>query len=417
MAITTGQQIYTVVMPDIGEGVVEGEVTAWLKNVGDTLTQDEPVVELMTDKATVELPTPYPGTLTKQYYRAGDIAIKGKPLYDVSISSEIALPVSSTHTSKPERKAEISKPLVKSSALPCHATAEVRVGEKALATPPMRKLARDLGIDINQVHGSGKDGRVTADDLKSFLGHSRKSLAVKQSPTLRFEGDEIQPLLGIRRLVAKKMVESKRTIPHFGFCDKADVTLLTKFRDKNREAAKQQGIHLTFVPLFVRALSLTLKKFPQVNASVDEEAHAIILHKPHNIAIAMKTSQGLIVPVLKNVEQLSFHETIKSYHALRQRAINGELKPEDMRESTITLSNFGTEGGLWATPVINYPEAAILATAKIHQEPVVRGNNIVIRDILNCSWSFDHRIIDGDLAAAFSNHFIQLVENPSSLLT
>lgn len=396
-------QTYTVLMPDIGEGVVEGEVTAWLKKVGDALTQDEPVVELMTDKATVELPTPYPGTLAKQYYKVGDIAIKGKPLYDVSISGDIALPQvkhEEAPTPAPQKKAP---PVV-------HTPVQARTGEKALATPHVRKIARELGIDINQIQGTGKDGRVIAADLKGVPSTG------KPTPTTRLEGDEVQPLVGIRRLVAKKMAESKRTIPHFGFCDKADVSLLTKFRDKNKQEATKQGIHLTFVPLFIRALSLTLKVFPQVNASVDDAAQAIIIHRTHNVAIAMKTPQGLIVPVLKNVETLSFHETIRNYQALRQRAVSGELKPEDMRDSTITLSNFGTEGGLWATPVINFPEAAILATAKIHKEPVVRGNSVVIRDILNCSWSFDHRIIDGDLAAAFSNHFIKLLENPSSLL-
>ncbi len=170
------------------------------------------------------------------------------------------------------------------------------------------------------------------------------------------------------------------------------------------------------MPLFVRALSLTLRHYPQVNASVDENKGQIFLHKVHNVGIAMKTDQGLIVPVLKGVQAMNFQETVRSYHALRQRALAGQLKPEDMRDSTITLSNFGTEGGLWATPVINYPEAAIVATAKIHKQPVVRGNGIVIRDILNCSWSFDHRIIDGDLAAAVSNTFIKLLENPSQLL-
>ncbi len=408
MTTKTNQTIYTVTMPDIGEGVVEGEVTAWLKNVGDSLAQDEPVVELMTDKATVELPTPYVGTLAKQYYNVGDIAIKGKPLYDVAVSTDtVTAPAPEVIAPKAEAAPKASKTAAKSN---------IRTapdGNQGLATPPIRQMAKELGVDTNQVHGTGKDGRVTADDIRNFLSQGAHKPATKP---LQLEGDEVQPLIGIRRLVAKKMVDSKRHIPHFGFCDKADVTLLTKFREKNKKEAAAEGIHLTFVPLFVRALSLTLKEYPQVNASVDEEAQAVILHKHHNISVAMKTEQGLIVPVLKEVEMMNLRDTVRSYHALRQKALKGELKPEDMRDSTITISNFGTEGGLWATPVINYPEAAILATARIHQESVVRGNNIFIRDILNCSWSFDHRIIDGALAAAFSNHFIKLLENPSALL-
>lgn len=396
--------IFTVTMPDIGEGVVEGEVTAWLKNVGDSLHQDEPVLELMTDKATVELPTPYPGILSKQYYRAGEIAIKGKPLYDVTISDDIAVP-----EQKIEPAAAVPPPAKTSPKKTPSKETQARVSDKSLATPHVRQMAKEMGIDINQVEGSGKDGRVTPEDLKG-------EQAAKPAPIGYLEGDEEIPLIGIRRLIAKKMADSKRTIPHFGFCDKADVTLLSKFRNKNKGEAAKQGVHLTFVPLFIRALSLTLKEYPQVNASVDSDGKAVILHKHHNIGIAMKTSQGLIVPVLKSVETMSFHDLLKAYQALRQKVLDNQLKPEDMRDSTITLSNFGTEGGLWATPVINYPEAAILATAKIHQEPVARGETVIIRDILNCSWSFDHRIIDGDLAAAVSNHFIKLLENPASLL-
>ncbi len=400
--------IFTVTMPDIGEGVVEGEVTAWLKQTGDSLKQDEPVVELMTDKATVELPTPYPGKLAKQYYKVGDIAIKGKPLYDIEVAEGIVI----AKKAKGEDPSKPSCPAAKAVTPDAKTVVSREQGEKALATPHVRHLARELGIDINQVPGSGNEGRVTTEDIKNWAGTG----VSKSSAPPPLEGDEVVPLVGIRRLVAKKMAESKRTIPHFGFCDKADVTLLIKFRDKNKAEAATQGIHLTFVPLFVRALSLTLRHYPQVNASVDEAKSLIYLHKVHNVAIAMKTDQGLIVPVLKGVQAMNFQETVRSYNALRQKALTGQLKPEDMRDSTVTLSNFGTEGGLWATPVINYPEAAIVATAKIHRQPVVRGNSIVIRDILNCSWSFDHRIIDGDLAAAVSNTFIKLLENPSQLL-
>lgn len=405
---TSEKQIFTVIMPDIGEGVVEGEVTAWLKQVGNSLTQDEPVVELMTDKATVELPTPYPGILIKQYYKVGDIAIKGNPLYDVEVSGEIQ-----TRTSSEAKVEQV--PTAAPIAIPPQPEVSGvtrEVGARVLATPPVRKLARELNIDINRVQGTGKEGRFTREDLRAFVNRTSKTTF----PSLHLDGDEVQPLIGIRRLVAKRVSESKRHIPHFGFCDTADVTLLIKFRDKNKVEAQRQGIHLTFMPLFIRALSLTLKTFPQINASVDEENGTIVIHKIHNIGIAMKTPQGLIVPVLKHVDSMSFQDTVRSYTTLRERAVQGSLKPEDMRESTITLSNFGTEGGLWAAPVINYPEAAIVATAKIQKQPVVRGNSIVIRDILNCSWAFDHRIIDGDLAAAVSNHFAKLLENPSQLL-
>ncbi len=389
-------RIFTVLLPDIGEGVVEGEVTSWLKNVGDTLKQDEPVVEVMTDKATVELPAPHPGILAKQYWKPGEIALVGKPLYDISTESEQVVTVEKAIVAETKIAPVATKPV------------PVVNTQKALATPPVRKLARELGVDLGQVTGSGKDGRIIASDLRSSSGP-----AVTIPP---LEGDETHPLIGIRNLTAKKVAESKRNIPHFCFCDKADVTLLIKFREKVKEEASEHGIKLTFVPMFVRALSLTLKQFPHVNASVDATHNSVIVHQPHNIGIAMKTQHGLIVPVMKNVQALSFHEIIQHYVDLKDKAFHNQLKRDDMIGSTITLSNFGTEGGLWATPVINYPEAAILATAKIHQEPVVRGGQIVVRDILNCSWSFDHRIIDGDMAAAFSNCFIKLLESPAQLL-
>lgn len=397
-------RIFTVTLPDIGEGVVEGEVTSWLKNVGDALAQDEPVVEVMTDKATVELPAPYPGILAKQYYQPGQIAAVGKPLYDITTEDIQASPTKDQQVPI-EKEAAITPPSVSQPKKPS------RSPQKALATPPVRKIARELGVDLASVAGSGKDGRITVEDLRASTG-----TAPNPAPLTMLEGDEVKPLIGVRNLTAKKVTESKRNIPHFCFCDKADVTLLIKFREKIKEEAKEHGIKLTFVPMFVRALSLTLQKFPHVNASVDTAQNALILHKPHNIGIAMKTQHGLIVPVMKNVQDLSFHEIIRQYVSLKEKAFHNLLKREDMTGSTITLSNFGTEGGLWATPVINYPEAAILATAKIHPEAVVRGGDIVIRTILNCSWSFDHRIIDGDMAAAFSNHFIKLLENPAQLL-
>ena len=399
--------IFTVTLPDIGEGVVEGEVTSWLKNVGDELKQDEPVVEVMTDKATVELPAPHPGKLAKQYFQPGEIASVGKPLYDIATEEQQNKPVK-------DQKNPIEKTVKQDTPTPTQ-TAEKpqtkREGHKALATPLVRRVARELGVNLGQIIGSGKDGRITMEDLRSTLGNRSPA-----APLSAMEGDEVKPLIGVRNLTAKRVTESKRNIPHFCFCDKADVTLLIKFREKVKEEAIEQGIKLTFVPMFVRALSLTLKQFPQVNASVDGAHNSLILHQPHNVGIAMKTQHGLIVPVMKNVQNLSFHEIVRQYVVLKDKAFHNQLKREDMIGSTITLSNFGTEGGLWATPVINYPEAAILATAKIHPEAVVRGGQIVIRNILNCSWSFDHRIIDGDMAAAFSNHFIHLLENPVHLL-
>lgn len=393
-------KIFTVKMPDIGEGVVEGEVISWLKQPNDPLKQDEPVVVVMTDKATVELPAPMPGRLAKQYYQVGQTAIKDKPLYDIEVEEEI--PAKTSTETKPSKK----PPPIE---LPKKATAE---SHKALAAPPARKLAQELGVDINQIKGSGPEGRVTKEDVTHYVQTTSKE------KSLSLLGDTEMPLIGIRKLMAKKMSLSKQMIPHFSYFEQVDATRLVQLKQSFKEKAAQQGVTVTFMPFIIRALSMTLSKYPIVNSSVDTEKNVIVMHAQHNVGIAITTEQGLIVPVLKNVEGMTLQELILAYESLKARALSSKLSSNDMKESTITISNFGVlgGGGLWATPIINYPEAAILALARIQKLPLVRNDTIVVRNSLNLSWSFDHRIIDGDLAAAFSHHFSTLLQNPAALL-
>jgi pyruvate dehydrogenase E2 component (dihydrolipoamide acetyltransferase)/2-oxoisovalerate dehydrogenase E2 component (dihydrolipoyl transacylase) len=376
--------MYIVNLPDIGEGVVEGEIIAWLKPVGALLKQDEPVVVVMTDKATVELPAPIPGRLVKQHYQPGEIAKKDKPLYEIEPLQEELIPSPSV-------------PPTDSSL-------------KSTAAPPIRLLAKKLNIDINQVQGTGKEGRVTEGDLHRF--HS------PQFSTEFLPGDTETPLIGIRKLMAKKMVESKNQIPHFSYFQQVDATRLVQLRERLKEEAISQGITVTYTPLLIRALSLSLKQYPLVNSSIDPALNHITTHHQHNIGIAMSTEHGLIVPVFKNVQELTLEQIIKGYEELKAKALHAKLLPSEMKDSTITLTNFGAFGeeGVWATPIINYPEAAILGIARIRKQPLVRNETLVIRDILNLSWSFDHRIIDGDLAATFSHYFSMLLQNPAPLL-
>lgn len=398
---------FSVLMPDIGEGVVEGEVIQWLKQVGDSVAQDEPVVILMTDKATVELPAPKPGKLAKQYYPQGAIATKGRPLYDIELQGEVLEEPAAPAAPPPPVIAETA-PTKAASAAP-----STEPHARSRAIPAIRKVVRDLDVDINAIKGTGPEGRVTATDITQHLGQAAPKSAV--APPALAE-DVLQPLQGIRRLTAQRVAEAKATIPHFTYCDAVDVTTLVQLRTKLQTEAKRRGFSLTYTPFFVRALSQTLRQFPGFNASFDTAAQTLVLHQPHNIGIAMKTDLGLIVPVLKGVEHMTFEELVKAYNGLRQQALDNQLKRSDMQDGTITLSNFGTEGGRWATPVIVAPQVAILATAKIRAEPVVRADQIVIRQMLNCSWSFDHRVIDGDMAAAFSNAFLHRLENPMILL-
>ncbi len=399
---------FTVTLPDIGEGVVEGEVVEWLKKVGDSVKKDEPVVVVMTDKATVELPSPYPGVLSKQYYKAGEIAIKDKPLYD--IEAEGAVPVKKAET-QAEKKVAVSKSEEPAAPLSPPPVQKAPEGGKALATPPVRRLAKEMGIDIHQLRGSGKDGRVTVEDLRG----SREPV---KHPALHLPDDEEKELIGIQGLMARKMAQSKKLIPHFSYHEKVEATRLVKLRDKMKLEGEKEGLQVTFMPFFIRALSLTIKKFPMINASYDEGAATLLLHKQENIGVAMSTERGLIVPVLKGVHEMSLNDIIRKYDALKSKALSGKLESKDMQEATITISNFGVlgNGGLWATPIINYPEAAILAVNKIQKQAVVKNEQLAVADILNISWSFDHRFIDGDLAAKVSGTFSKLIKDPAQLL-
>lgn len=405
-------KIYTVNLPDIGEGVVEGEIIEWLKQPNDLLAQDEPVVVVMTDKATVELPSPYPGKLVKQYFKPGEKAIKDKPLYDIELVQEESVPPHSEIVPAEESAAPPRAVPVPPAAM--HPEAK---NSKALAAPPTRKLARDLGIDINQIAGTGKEGRVTAEDIaQSYAASSAKPPAT--TPPLRLEGDLEKPIVGIPNLMAKKMAEANDQIPHFSYFEQLDATRLVQLRHSFKEEAAKQGIHITYMPFIIKALSLSLHRYPIVNSSIDTVNNSVIIHQEHNVGIAISTKQGLIVPVLKNVQKMSLIEVIKAFDNLKMRAGSGKLLPSDMRDSTITISNFGVlgGGGMWATPIINFPEVAILGIARIHKQPIVRNDHVVIRDMLNLSWSFDHRIIDGDLAASFSHHLSTLLQNPAPLL-
>ncbi len=399
-------KIVTVNLPDIGEGVVEGEVVEWLKKLQDPLKQDEPVVIVMTDKATVELPAPCPGKLVKQYFAPGQIAIKDKPLYDIETSEEIKI---QEHIKKPDMP-----PASAESIIPIATRPPSTPSTHVKSSPHTRKIAKELGINIENLHGSGPEGRVTPEDLKQSLQRNK----VASTLVTRLPGDKEEPLIGIKSLMAKKMAEANDQIPHFSYFESCDATRLVQLRERYKQEGAKQKIAVTYLPFIIKALSLTLREFPYANSSVDQTAHSIIIHEQHNIGIAMNTKQGLIVPVLKNVQQMGIEQIIHTYEELKNKAAQSNLKPIDMKEGTITISNFGVLGGhgMWATPIINFPEVAILGLARIHKEPVARNNTVVLRDILNLSWSFDHRVIDGDQAASISNHFSGLLQNPAALI-
>jgi len=399
---------HTVNLPDIGEGVVEGEVIQWLKKVGDPVAQDEPVVIVMTDKATVELPAPYPGTIAKHYFKESEIAIKDKPLYDIELLGDVKPVEVKKAEENPEKNSKEPKVSFKQ-----------QDKSQKLAIPAVRKKAEELGIDLEIVAGTGKDGRITFDDLKNFKSATAETLTdpLLDHP-LHLSDDEEKPLVGIRSLMAKKMTESKAHIPHFSFFEQLDASRLVQLKNKYSQEALKVDVHVTYMPFILKALSMTLSKFPEVNSSYDSLQNKLILHKPHNIGIAISSPLGLIVPVMKKVQDMTLNEIIMAYEDLKIRAGSNKLIPGEMKESTITVTNFGVFGAgvEFATPIINYPEVAILGVARIQKEPAVKDDKVVIRDTLHLSWSFDHRVIDGDMAASFSHHLATLLQNPASLL-
>ncbi|MCO4783508.1 MAG: 2-oxo acid dehydrogenase subunit E2 [Candidatus Cloacimonetes bacterium] len=408
----------TVCLPDIGEGVVEGEVVEWLKNVGDTVEQDEPIVQVMTDKASVELPAVHPGVLSKQYIPEGDIAFKDKALYDLEVADEVTTKETKAPEEKPVEKIEQKKECPLNSAPVAAKTS----GEKSLATPATRKVARDLGVDINLVAGTGKGGRVTKEDVQNYKNTGSSSVPIFSSqrvastPVHDLEGDERVQVKGLRKIIADRMVESKSIVPHFAYFDEVDLTKLVDLRGQLKQDALDLGIKLTYMPFFIKAVSLALTKFENVNSSLDLNTNELVIHKVHNVGMAVATDKGLIVPVIKDVANKSILEIAQEVNTLAQKTRDGKITTNELKGSTITVSNIGSVGGLFATPIINYPEVAILGMTKLQERAVVRNHEIVIRSMMNLSWCFDHRVVDGSVAAHFSNEVIALLENPNMIL-
>lgn len=384
-------------MPDIGEGIAEGEIIKWLKTVHDNVVKNEPVVLVMTDKATIELSAPREGKISKLFYQEGDIAACQTPLYALDLLNQDAIkieqndPHSSSENRPPDSKQE----------------------KQVLAAPFVRQLAQDLNIDLAQVQGTGKDGAVTEKDVKEFAALSLGSIRSSLPPSSEFIG-----LKGIQLSMAKKMKESYSQIPHFSYFERVDVSKLVIMKEGIKHELSQKELVVTYMPFFIRALSLLIQKYPFINSWFNYAENQWIIHKHQHIGIAVSTNNGLIVPVLRDVQEMDLLTIIEKYETLKQKSLKGQLAPEEMKKSTITLSNFSIlgSGAQWTTPIINSPEVAILAIAKIHKQPFIENEQIVVRDALNLSWSFNHCVIDGEMAALVSYYYNKLISNPKNLL-
>lgn len=424
-------------LPDVGEGVHEGEIVQWLVERGDQVEEDQPLVEVMTDKATVEIPSPRAGTVLELRAEEGEVVEVGSVL--VVIGEEGEEPQADGQKAKAEADTKAgAEAQAREETKAERPTADGQKtaappGGRVLATPATRKLARELGVDITQVEGSGPGGRVTDEDVRRFAEEgapARERVAVAEAPErereevgvaprtrARREGlEERIPLRGIRKRISDHMHESKTVHAHFTYVDEVDVTELVGVREQLKATAEQQGVKLTYLPFIVKACVAALKKHPYLNASIDHESQEIVLKYYHNIGIATATEQGLIVPVIHDADTLSMLEIAQEIDRLATKAREGKIAPDEIRGGTFTITSLGAQGGLLATPIINSPESAILGIHEIKRRPVVIDDEIAIRDIMLVALSFDHRLIDGHVGAAFAKDVKAFLEDPKWLL-
>jgi pyruvate dehydrogenase E2 component (dihydrolipoamide acetyltransferase) len=412
---------YEFKLPDIGEGLVEGEIVKWLVEAGGKVGEDEPMVEVMTDKATVELPAPVAGTVRELRAKEGQVVPVGEVI--IVIDEEGGAPAEAPAVEEagpPEEATGPAEAVPEPSPPPTDAApaegAPPRTG-RVLATPATRKYAREKSVDINLLTGTGPRGRVTKEDVDRHAAASTAApAAAAPVPVASTEEDQRVPLRGLRRLISQSMARSKRTAAHFTIVEEAHVDELVRLREALKAEVAETGATLTYLPFVMKALVRALREFPYLNASLDDAAGEIVLKGRINLGIAVDTDQGLSVPVVKDVPGKTIPELAAEVDALATRAREGKSSQEDVSDGTFTITSTGRQGGLLATPVINHPEVAILGVHAIKKRPVVRNDEIVVGHVMNLSLSLDHRVVDGMSGARFLMRVIELLEEPGRLL-
>ncbi len=402
-------------LPELGEGVNEGELVKWRVKEGESVRDDQPLCEVMTDKATIEIPSPFSGTIRQLVAKEGEIVKVHQLMLVAEVSGSKAAAPAAAHAPAPSASTAKSANSAPAAAVAAPVST-VPVSSDVLASPTTRKAAREKGIDLGRVRGTGPHGRVLLSDLEQSLS------AAPASGTKSFASGSVErtAIRGMRKKISEKMRQSKDKAAHFTYVEEADATELVKLRAKAKLIAEKKGIKLTYLPFILKAMVAALKQHPRINSTVDEAAQEILTHHTFNISLSVQTEDGLTVPVIKHVEQKSIFELAREIADVVDRARKKKLTMEDFQGSTITLTNAGSIGGLFATPVINHPEVAILGFNKIFRKPVVVNRNgrerLAIRDWTYFSMSLDHRIIDGAEAAEFMKTFIEYIENPGLLL-
>jgi pyruvate dehydrogenase E2 component (dihydrolipoamide acetyltransferase)/2-oxoisovalerate dehydrogenase E2 component (dihydrolipoyl transacylase) len=397
-------------LPELGEGVYEAELVAWQVQEGDEVRRGQNLMEVLTDKATMEVPSPFTGTITGLLAKPGQQMKVGDPVLTYT-GAEV----------KEKEEAPAPPPITAPPAVRGNgpATPAPRAGGPVKAAPSVRYLARQLGVDLARVHGSGAGGRILIGDLSAWVRPAAadgKPQPAAPPPDHGKPGTRV-PLHGVRRRIAEHMVLAKRTIPHYSYVDECDVTELVRVRDGLRETYAKVGVRLTYLAFLVKAVTAALKEVPIVNASLDEPSGEIVLHDRYHIGVAVATPQGLLVPVIHDADRKDLAETAREIERLSEAARSGHARREDLRGGTFTVTSVGGIGGLISTPVINHPEVAILGVGKVVKRPVYdAAGNLRPADMLYLSFSFDHRVLDGAVGAAFGNAVIRHLQNPLPLL-
>jgi pyruvate dehydrogenase E2 component (dihydrolipoamide acetyltransferase) len=401
-------RIEKIKLPDIGEGIAEGEIVRWLVKEGDEVKQFQSLVEVLTDKATVEIPSPYSGRVKKLLARVGERIRVGSPIAEIEIEGGEA------------PAGEKVEEAVKVEEKPQAAAQAIEVGEKARQTirapPSVRRLAQELGVDLSLVKGTGPGGIITKEDVMRFyeenIKRQKQEARVAVQETVGARPVERIPLRGIKRRMAERMIEAKARIPHVYLAEEVDATELVRLRENLKQIAESKGVKLTFLPLVIKAVVKALKEYPLLNSTLDYEKGEIIVKKYYNIGIAVDTEQGLVVPNIKDADKKGLFQIAREIEELASKAREGKVGLEDIRDGTFTITNIGSIGSTIGFPIINYPESAILGIHRIVRRPGYYEDRLEPRYYMNISLSFDHRFIEGGYAARFLASLKRYLENP-----
>ena len=396
-------------LPDLGEGVTEAEIDRWLVAEGDVIDEDAPLVEVITDKATAEIPSPYAGVVARIHVEAGTIVPVGTTLVTIGDGEAQVGPPTAATIGAPAGTGLAPPP-------PPPDTAPTTQGAQVKATPPVRKLARELGVNLDTVAGKGPGGRITREDVEARAESPAEAAADEPPPstTASPAGERRESLRGVRRTIATRMSDAHRIVPPVTHVEECDVTELDATRKLANERAPNLP-RLTYVPFIIKAVVRALKTYPALNASLDEEAEEIVYYDRYDIGIAVDTPAGLTVPVVKEADGKRLRELASEIDRLASGAREGTLQADDLRGGTFTISSPGPYGGLMATPIVFHPQSAILGVHRAIDRPVVRDGQIVARKMMNLSITFDHRILDGMTASRFVLDVVDLLEHPAVL--